>query len=190
MSAAVEAVVQHLERFFDGHATHRISGALGPVYTRVPSFEVLAIAPGPRLAQWTYVSLGCWDSVHSDRGHGYEFLLIAPELDERHPQTLAMTAYYNAGPDRQRLGLGHTVPIGEGWMDGSACDHLLFSKPYPFGPDLEWCSWVGGHARVLWVLPVTRAERDYKAQHGLEALEQRFDEAAIQYWDPARPSVV
>jgi hypothetical protein len=26
-------------------------------------------------------------------------------------------------------------------------------------------------------------------EHGLEALEQKFGEAEIEYWDPARPSV-
>jgi hypothetical protein len=86
-------------------------------------------------------------------------------------------------------GIGHTVPIGEPWVPRSTCDHLLVSLPYPFGPDLELCDWDGDHARLLWLLPITEAERDIKAEHGLEALEQRFDDAAIKYWDPARSSV-
>jgi len=42
---------------------------------------------------------------------------------------------------------------------------------------------------AIWLLPITEAERDFKAEHGPEALEQRFDDAAIDYWEPARASV-
>src|SRR5919106_2061901 len=80
--------------------------------------------------------------------------------------------------------------IGAPWLDDSACDHLLVSVPYPYGPDLEVCAWQRGHARLLWLLPITEAERDYRATNGLEALEARFDEHAIEFWDPRRPSVV
>ena len=44
--------------------------------------------------------------------------------------------------------------------------------------------------RLLRVLPITEAERDFRSEHGLEALEQRFDDAAIDHTDPHRPSVV
>jgi hypothetical protein len=100
-----------------------------------------------------------------------------------------MVAYYHGGPPEQRLDHGHTVPIGEPWVEGSACDHFLVSLPYPFGPDLERCKWDSGHARLLWLLPITTTERDFKAEHGLEALEQRLEKAAIHYWEPDRPAV-
>ena len=60
----------------------------------------------------------------------------------------------------------------------------------PYGPEFEICRWKRGHARILWLLPITETERDFKAQHGLEALEQRFDDASRQYSDPQRASVV
>jgi hypothetical protein len=128
--------------------------------------------------------------VHTGE-HGLEFLLIAPDEAERHVLSIAMNAYYHANPDVSfRLDHGHTVPIGEPWSPGSPCDHMLVSLPYPLGPDFEVCEWDGGHARLLWLLPITEAERDFKAEHGLEALEQRFDDAALEYWDAARASVV
>jgi hypothetical protein len=46
------------------------------------------------------------------------------------------TVYYHRPG---RLGLGHTLPIGEPWLPESACDHWLVSLPYPFGPDLQTC---------------------------------------------------
>jgi hypothetical protein len=191
VTAATEAVAKHVEAFFDGHAVSRLRHAPGLDRTlqRVPEFEVIAVGPGPKTPLWTYVTVGCWDATHTEREHGTEFLLCAPTNDGRHLLTLAMVAYYHAGPPEQRLDHGHTVPIGEPWMEGSACDHLLVSLPYPFGPDLEQCEWDAGHARLLWLLPITRSERDFKAEHGLEELEQRFDDVSLRYWEADRAAV-
>lgn len=60
----------------------------------------------------------------------------------------------------------------------------------PLWTELEICSWEDGRARLLWLLPITAAERNLKASHGLEALETRFDEEAILFWEPGRRSVV
>ena len=64
------------------------------------------------------------------------------------------------------------------------------SQPYPFGPDLEVCNFPGGHVHVVWLLPITAAERDFKVREGLEALEQRFDACGLKYWVPGRESAV
>jgi len=64
------------------------------------------------------------------------------------------------------------------------------SPPNPFGPGLQTCHGGDRHADVLWLLPTMQAERDFKAAHGLEALEQRFDEPALEYWDVGRMSLV
>ena len=98
--------------------------------------------------------------VHIEE-HGLEFCLIAPERDHRHALILAMNAYYHANSDVSfRLDVGHTVPLGEPWLPGSLLDHLLVSQPYPYGPEFEMCHWEGGHARILWLLPITESERD------------------------------
>jgi aminoglycoside phosphotransferase len=97
-----------------------------------------------------------------------------------------MTACYHVD---HHLDLEHSLPIGEPWLPGSRCDHLLISLPYLHGLDLEHCPLADGHARILWVLPVTAAEMAYRREHGHEALEQLFDEHAIVPTDPRRPSV-
>jgi hypothetical protein len=67
---------------------------------------------------------------------------------------------------------------------------MLVSLPYPFGPELEMAT-IGDHSvRLLWLLPITAAERRYKIEHGLEALESRFDDAGLRYWVATRGSVV
>jgi hypothetical protein len=101
-----------------------------------------------------------------------------------------MTSYYHAGPEHQRLDVGHTVPIGEPWLAGGTLNHLLVSLPYAYGPDLEQLRWKTGHARTLSLLPITTAERDFKATFGAEALEQRLEHAAVDFLNPSRESVV
>lgn len=183
------ALRRHVERFFDGQQVDVLGAAPGPVKRRVPAFDVLRVAPGARINAWTYISVGSWEAVHED-GHGLEFTLITSADTPRAVEVLAMNAYYHAGPPSQRLDVGHTVPIGEPWLPSSACDHLLASLPYLFGPQFEMCHWRGGHARLLWLLPITAAERDFKAAHGLDALEHRFESEGLDYLDPGRTSLV
>jgi hypothetical protein len=182
-------VVGHLAGFFEGHEMAVLEWARGPIEERIQGFRVVRLGPGPRTEMWSYVSVGCWRATQQD-GHGLEFVIIGEHADERLVELSAMNAYFHAGPPEQRLDVGHTVPIGEPWLPGSDCDHFLVSLPYPFGPDFEVCEWDAGHARLLWLLPITKAERDFKAANGREALEQRFDDAAIRFWEPERRSVI
>ncbi|MGW2787546.1 suppressor of fused domain protein [Streptomyces populi] len=135
---------------------------------------------------WACVTAGCWAAMEKD-GHGLEFVMTAHVRDQRFIDLMAMIAYYHCGG--HRLDLEHSMPIGEPWVPGSTCDHLLISPPYLHGPDLEHCSVPGGHARILWTLPVTTAEIEFRRRHGHEALERLFDEAEIIPTDPFRASV-
>jgi len=187
---AADAVDRCLHDVFVGHSLESLTQDEGPIYARVPDFRVHAVSPGPRHpGRWTYVTTGCW-SAANHHGHGHEFVLTTYEFTRRAVELLAITAHFHAGPPIERLGLGHTTNLGEAWLPGSACDHTLLSLPYPWLPDLEIVSWDGGHAEMLWVLPITRRERDFKREHGLEALERRFEAAGLDYTDTARASVV
>jgi hypothetical protein len=65
------------------------------------------------------------------------------------------------------------------------------SLPYPFGPDFEICGWNrGAHIRILWLLPITETEKDFRRTDGLEALESLLEDRAINPVDPRRPSVI
>jgi hypothetical protein len=185
---AAEAVESHVRAFFEGHVVEAVDHDLGPQRRDVlPDLRVLVVGPGPRGDGWAYVTAGCWASTERD-GHGLEFVMTAHVRDPRFIELMAMIAYYHCGG--HRLDLAHSMPIGEPWVPGSTCDHLLVSLPYLHGPDLEQCPLPGGHARILWTLPVTGAEIEFRRSHGHEALEQLFDEAAIIPTDPFRRSVV
>jgi hypothetical protein len=100
-------------------------------------------------------------------------------------ELLTVVAHYHR--TGRALGLGHTVNFGRPWLPGSRCTHGLISLPYLDGPNLEWLA--EPRIQFLWLIPVTEAEVRYKRQHGLEALEQRFEESQFNYLDPVRASV-
>jgi hypothetical protein len=67
---------------------------------------------------------------------------------------------------------------------------MLVSLPYPFGPELQQCHVGDRHVDFLWLLPITGDERAFKATHGQEALEARFEERGLLYWEVERESMV
>jgi len=182
----------------------------GPMLQTLPGFRVLKFGPSSHRPYWIYVTLGTHEI---DSGHQrLEFFLLAPYESYTHVMTLTMLGYFHANPDH-RLGPGHTVNIGEPWVAersgcrstsvesrvlrggpgeglNSGCDHLLISLPYTFGTRLEWLQLPGFCVRILWALPITAAEATFAEEQGVEALEQRFEAAKLDYLNPARPSVV
>jgi hypothetical protein len=183
--ADVNAVIrQHLRRFFAGHACEEHQWKLGRAVEELPRLRVAEFAPGPKTGLWVYVTIGAWKAPRIPR---LEFLIAAPERDQRHVELATMAASYHGD---YGLGRGHTVPLGEPWLPGSTCEFFLVSLPYPFGPKLEVCDLSGGHLHVLWLLPITAAEREFKVREGVESLEQRFDACALEYWTPDRASAV
>ena len=175
---------QHLRRFFAGHACEEHRWTLGPAIEELPRLRVAEFAPGPRTRLWVYVTIGAWEARADPR---LEFLITGPERDLRHVELVTMAAWYHG---RCGLGSGHSFPIGEPWLPHSTCEFFLVSLPYPFGPELEVCDFPDCHLHVLWLVPITAAEREFKVREGVEALEQRFDACGLEYWVPDRASVV
>ena len=190
LTASAVHLVEHLRARFPEREIDVLGPSDSRIYQHVPGFHVVRLAPEPADNSWLYVTTGMWEPTHQ-HGHGLEFVLAAPGESDRHVETLAMVSFYHASGGSFALDHGHTVPIGRPWLPGSACDHLLVSLPYPWGPSLEVCPLPnGGHIRVLWLLPITKAERQFKRATGLEALESRLEEAEIIPTDPLRASVV
>jgi hypothetical protein len=178
-------VENHVRGYFEAHHARARTWSRGPMARSHPGFHVLEVAPGPQSQLWNYVSVGAAD-LHAPNETRLEFLLCTDRPTERAVELVTMAAWYH---ERDGLGLGHTLPIGEAWVPGASCDHFFVSLPYPYGPDLELLP-NGGDARILWLLPITKSERDYAVTHGPEALEQLFDGNSIEYWVADRPSVV
>jgi len=184
-----EALNLHVHELFEGHEIALRRWPLGPIEQRIPAFQIFAIGPGPRFGGWSYLTSGCWKAT-AQHQHGLEFILSTNGDDMRHLEVLTVLAYFHAGPESQRLDLGHTTTIGESWMPGSRCDSMLIALPYAYGADLETCAWNTGHARILTALPITSAERDLKINQSVEALEQRLEDAGADFSNPMRSSTV
>jgi hypothetical protein len=157
----------------------------GPFWEMPAVFSVLEFSPGRERKMWTYAT--CAMSLPADDAR-LELHLFSPVQSERHVEMLTVVAHYHR--TGSRLGLGHTVNFGRPWLPQSSCDHGLISRPYLDGPRLEQFQSQAGLVECLWLLPITQAERQFKIDHGLEALEKRFEAAKFNYIDPLRTGVV
>jgi len=182
----LDGVDAHIRSFFVGHTITKHVWSLGPTAELIPEFFVLCVHPYANVRFWTYVSIGA-SAVAHDGGRLLEFVTIAPDKDLRHVELLTMAAFYHK---TEWLEVGHTFPIGEPWLSGSKCNQMLVSLLYPFEQRLATCCLQDMHIHLLWLLPITLAERRFKALHGLEALEQKFEQHQMDCCDVARTSVV
>ena len=172
-------LVGHYERCW-GAMRGRLFFERGRVHELPEGFFVGVFGSEDR---WVYASVGA-----GSEGGGQEFFVVGPRDDDGHPETVTVVTHYaSTGPG---LGVGHTVDLGKAWMPGSVCDHLLLSKAWLEPPELHWFRLGAIETRCVWLLPITRAEREYKRAHGLEALELLFEREGVRYWDPARGSLV
>ena len=185
MKSSNEEIVKHYQTFFEGHESKLLCWTLGPINDVVSHFEVIRFAPGNKINLWIYCSVGASTIKHNESGL-HEFVIVSPIESDRVVEMLAMVTYYHSNHNR---GFGHTLPIGEPWLENSKCTNWLVSLPYPFGEELEIMPVGNTHAHVAWLLPITDAEREFKVQNGLEALEQKFDDAELEYWQINRVSV-
>ena len=119
-----------------------------------------------------------------------ELHLFSEVKAEEHVELLTAIAHYNRTGNR--VDLGHTVNFGRPWMIGSQCSYGLISLPYLDGPALEVLEMpdITKSVRCLWLLPITKAEVDYKKRYGVEALEHKLEESHFSYLDAGRRSVV
>lgn len=178
----------HIETFWSGFRKDIFEWTIGPIRDSLPGFRVIRITPTRQGLPWVYLSMGAHRIDPHSSTH-LEFFIIAPQEDPIHIESLAMVSHFHADP-KHRLRIGSVMQIGRSWIEGSTCSHFLVSVPYPFGPELEYCETKKGLIRVLWLLPITAAEAEFAKIHGVEQLEKRFDQVAIDYDDPLRPSVI
>jgi hypothetical protein len=180
----MELIKQHYERCWGTQAAASVSPA-GALSSLVTGFRVLVFSPSPRREMWTYATCGM--SAQND-AEAVELHLFSPAASESHIELLAAVAHYHL--TGECLGLNHTVNFGWPWMPRSICDKGLISLPYLDGPALEWFSLPKTTIRFLWLIPVTKAEVEFKKRHGIEELESCFELKRFDYLNPGRKSVV
>lgn len=189
MSARANGQLEHhLQTIWPESSIEAFEWSLGPIAASLPGFNVLRVGPAVKGQPWVYVSNGACKIESSDRER-CEFFITSPEESPSHIETLAMMANIHADP-RYRVHLGKVIDIGRPWVDGSEMQHLLVSLPFPYGPKFEYFLADGRTVRILWLLPISKDEAALALRAGVDALERRFDEVAIDYLDIHRSSVV
>lgn len=184
MTSVNEVTERHVRRFFEKHEMVSRPPLPGPARQALPALQVLEIAPGPRLYRWTYVTVGAWEAnVHNP----FEYVVTGDEARLDYLALLTITAFYGI---EHTLGIGHTIPIGRPLVPGSSCEHVYFSLPYVFGPELEVLTLDGRTHHLLWLFPITAGERQLLIAEGRDALEDRLESEGVEYWNPFRASVV
>ena len=186
-ATVVQNVKEHLASLWPkAHLSFR-RWAKGPVEELGRDFAVIELSPTRESNNlWVYCTAGTGQT--EGEAHQHEFVLLSSSSEELHVETLTMLSHYHRF--ESPLTIGHVVTIGHSWAEGSQCNRLLISLPYPFGPKLEWLTAPNITVQFLWALPITSEEAAFVKQNGIEELERRFDSAKLQYWDPLRGSVV
>jgi Suppressor of fused protein (SUFU) len=157
----------------------------GPIHELPLNFSVLCFEPRPERKMWTYATCGM--SLPTDPDP-VELHLFAPQENGQLVELVTAICHFHR--HGSFLHHGETVNFGRPWLDDSLCEYGLISRPYLDGPSLEWIEINSSRVRFLWLIPITKAEREYKKQFGLEALEAKLEAASFDYINPARPSVL
>ena len=183
-----DKILEHYRGFWPDRSVESVHWTPEHLGTRLPDLHIAKVRPRARGDYWIFATIGAWRATEAEE-HGLEFVAAARSEAAGVMAHLGQLAYYHAGPPENRLGVGHTLAIGEPWMPGSPLDAILVSLPYPWGPSLEHCQIGTRHIQVLWLLPIYETERAFARTDGLEALESRFQESAFDFLDPGRASV-
>lgn len=186
MTATNGSYADIVERHYFGFWNILGSRAELPKSAGLPlDFRVVEIRLASDAERWVYATCGM---ARKGEKNPIELYLISPKKSSALVEFLCAVADYNF--TAHRLGLGHTVNFGKPWLEDSLCDYGLVSLPYVDGPELEALRLPEGKSiRIIWLLPITKAEIEFKKLNGIEGLERAFDEAQIDYTDIHRASV-
>ncbi|MBN8852874.1 MAG: hypothetical protein BGO55_14935 [Sphingobacteriales bacterium 50-39] len=181
----VEGLYMHYTSYFSEPGSRLVLGE-GPKEKLHEEFYVLEIPPNGKHNMYTYCTVGM--SCDRTDDNLIELFVYSPAPSHSLVELMTYCASYHR--NGLPLNIHHTVNIGQPWIGGSKCDHGFISLPYLDGPDLEIFQFNGREIHCYWFIPITEKERDYKTEHGCEALEQLFESKQINYLNPNRECLV
>lgn len=176
-------IKRHYNEFWGEFTEHKF--VKGPVNELPVDFKILKFIPSSKRNMWTYATCGMSDNSNVN---AIEIHMLSPVEHDFFIELLTIIAHYHVTGGN--LGLGHTINFGCPCYKASNLEYGFISLPYLDGPEFENYQTESKIIQFLWLIPITVSERNYKKQNGLEALEQKFDEANFNYLNPYRKSVV
>lgn len=177
----------HIGKIWPDAKQELFSWTIGGIVESNPDFRVCRLSPSKDSKSWIYISIGA-STYLNGKGEHLEFALLSPTDAPDHIETLAMVTHYHSNP-LLRLELGSIIDIGQGWVKGSECDHLLVSFPYFKGREFERCMVDNHLIRILWLVPITKEEAIFCQKNGIDSLESEFEKKQIRITNPFRSSV-
>ncbi|WP_052496566.1 suppressor of fused domain protein [Pedobacter lusitanus] len=185
MKTYITELVDHYVRYF-GVSGKSLKLGKGPEDKLHPDFFILEFPPNKKHAMVCYCTVGMSEDRLDD--NLIELFVYSPKADESLVELLTVCASYHR--NRLPLNINHTVNIGQPWLDNSKCDYGFISTPYLDGPKLELFEYDGKEIECCWFIPITQKERDFKIEHGVEQLEQLFEDKQLDYLNPERNCLI
>ena len=179
----INSVTNHYRQHWGSEFTPR-QWEKGPTHKHPPNLRVLEFSPNQNHKMWTYATVGMSCEKHE---HALELHMFSPYQTERIVELLTIVACYHFNDTE--LGLNHRINFGEPWLENSKCTRGIISLPYLDGPELETLCLTEGHARFLWLIPITESEASFVDVEGVDGLERRFEQQSFNYLDPNRDAV-
>lgn len=186
----VSALAEQRERVYES-VFGKCDVVLHELIPLVPHIDVYRFPPsGPR-DYFTYVTSGMSDAPQQapeelgKQVRRVELVFYASEANEHYPALLRRLAHF-PHDNHTWLHWGHTMPNGsppEPLFGEGPLDALLFI-PTLVRPDAnlgERLSWGGDPINLLWCVPITMAECEYKLQHGTDAVYDLFDRVGYPF---------
>lgn len=183
-SRSVAAIAEHYAQRWQGDY-ELLAFQHGPNASFAPELRIAVFEPAEGNKLWRYATCGMSDLRAMP---AIELHLFSLEWDEGNLELLTAAAFYHF--KTAALNLGHTVNFGRPWQSNSQLCCGFISLPYHEDIDFEQFEFDSKTIHCYWLIPITEAERDLRLSEGVEALEQRFDEHELRYYDPFRAAVV
>ncbi len=160
----------------------------GGLVENIPGLGVVCVEAAEPGQALVYITAGASAEPMED-GYGIEFFVLAPADQPFAVKLVSMVAHLHADP-RYPMSLGQVLEIGQPWLPGASCDHLLVCLPDAFGPEFEWFSNTERTIRFIWLVPVTSAEAAFARDKGYVALQEKLGGAQVDLAELVRESVV
>jgi hypothetical protein len=165
----------HYERFL-GPLTEKIlhSTDVKPVH-----IDIYQFAPTEKRPYWTLVTGGMSDQEQTVQDDTQELTSVRTELlmyvKEPKPWMFNVLKGLAEMPfdDDTHLSWWHTVPNGQPMTaEPSLLTSFFFLPPYFEGAEFDSLELDGEPVRILWMIPITEAEREYAVKHSSNSLEE------------------
>jgi hypothetical protein len=172
-----EAIRAHAAYVWPEAAVDIVRWEQDGIRRNLPDLAIVRVAPPASGGPWIHLTAGASIDPMED-GYGLEFLLAAPADEPLAVKLLSMVVELQADP-RYPLHMGQVLEIGQPWLPGASCDHLLVTLPGAFDPELEWLTHGERRVRFVWLVPITAAEAAFGREKGFVALQERLGAAGV-----------